>query len=197
MSISRPSAVRPPGIASVARSEKLHIACFWTRVLDRPTMSSLGDMFSRRAAASESSFARDDAKRSLQRLNERQEKLLLEQTEKVDDLRVLRDSTINSAVRNALNTKLEREQQRLEDLHAQTAKMARLTAGQAQYSDSTVDVLAEISAHSLPLGRASAHLADPVVYDNSVAPPDLTAPMPKLPSQAAVASEIYRDSPMS
>ena len=81
----------------------------------------------------------------------------------------------------------------------------------------TVDVLAEISAHSLPLGRVRvtqarrshvhAHLCTCVTSAESVLPahlltqvhsfegpaaPDPSLPLPEMPSQSAVTAEIYR-----
>ena len=53
----------------------------------------------------------------------------------------------------------------------------------------TVDVLAEISAHDLPLGKVA---VTHVHAFTGPAAPDPTRPVPKMPSQAAVASEIYR-----
>jgi anti-sigma factor RsiW len=63
-----------------------------------------------------------------------------------------------------------------------------------------VDVLAEISANELPLGRLSAHHADPKVHDISIPGPDPTqrlAAEQSLPTQSAVAAEIYRNSGMT
>ena len=113
---------------------------------------SVGSMFARRAAASEGSHARDDAKLQLKRLRE----------------------------------KLAREG-KLDAVNPQK------TAGQ------TVDVLAEISAHELPLSvRDTAHLDAATIHDLTVSPPDPSKRLRyKMPSQAAVAAEIYRDSPMT
>ena len=53
----------------------------------------------------------------------------------------------------------------------------------------TVDVLAEISAHSLPLGKVR---VTQVHSFEGPAAPDPTLPLPEMPSQSAVTAEIYR-----
>ena len=122
-------------------------------LLSRRRMLSVGSMFARRAAASEGSHARDEAKAMLRKRRER----------------------------------LEREG-KLDSTAASNSK---------QHTGVTVDVLAEISAMDLPLGAPSAHHAEPLVHDVSVPPPDPKLGTPQLPSQSAVAAEIYRNSGMT
>ena len=159
-------------------------------------MGSIGNMFSRRAAASESSHARDEAKLSLRRMNEKKQAALDAQQEKIDDLQKALAGTKNSAVKDAISKKIEQEQTALNDMRAQQEKIAARVAAAAANA-TTVDVLAEISAHSLPLGKPDAHHADPDVLQIHVPPPDMNAPLPTLKSQSQVVSEIYRESPMT
>tara|TARA_B110001452_G_scaffold251185_1_gene240032 strand:- start:1821 stop:2600 length:780 start_codon:yes stop_codon:yes gene_type:complete len=56
----------------------------------------------------------------------------------------------------------------------------------------TVDVLAEVSAHSIPLGKIGvAHQAPVIHRETTPAAPDKKKRLPQLPSTSAVASEIY------
>lgn len=56
----------------------------------------------------------------------------------------------------------------------------------------TVDVLAEVSAHSIPLGKVGVAHQAPVIHRETVpSAPDKKAPLPQLPSTSAVAAEIY------
>lgn len=155
----------------------------------------MNGMFARRAAASEGSHARDEAKVALRRLSEKQQQALSDQTDKLAELNKMFSSTKNSAMRNAVKAKIEQEQSVLSEMHTQLEKLEERTS--AAMESTTVDVLAEISAHSAPLGRPDARHADPTVQDIFVPPPDPTAPTPKLPSQSAVVAKIYRDSPMT
>ena len=63
-------------------------------------------------------------------------------------------------------------------------------------SEMSVDVMASISANSLPIrdiGNSAAVLnSAAVVHRTVVAPPDLERGAPELPSQARVMGEIYR-----
>ena len=135
-------------------------------------MCSVGNMFARRAAASESSHARDQAKANLLRWNEKHEREISMQEEKISALRRDRDSLQNAAIRRGVEKRIEQEQQVLEELRATLARLtrtfenARSTRNNDAASSSVdVDVLAEISAHSLPLGKVSDHHATPTMYE--------------------------------
>ena len=131
-------------------------------------MSSVSGMFARRAAASEGSHARDEAKASLLRWNEKHEKEVTKQLEKISTLQRRCDKLQNETIRAGVVEQVEREQRILEELRAKFARLASITATAKSSSSSdanTVDVLAEISAHSLPLGKSGAHHAAPTVYE--------------------------------
>ena len=98
-------------------------------------MGSIGNMFSRRAAASESSHARDEAKLSLRRMNEKKQAALDAQQEKIDDLQKALAGTKNSAVKDAISKKIEQEQTALNDMRAQQEKIAARVAGGGQCDD--------------------------------------------------------------
>ena len=139
-------------------------------------MCSVGNMFARRAAASESSHARDQAKANLLRWNEKHEKAIAMQLEKISALRRDRESLQNAALRRGIANRIEQEQQVLEELRATLARLtrtfenARSTRNDATASPVDVDVLAEISAHSLPLGKVSDHHAAPTMYEYASSP---------------------------
>lgn len=154
----------------------------------------MNNMFARRAAASEGSHARDEAKMALKRLSDRQQKALSDMTEKIGELQTMLSGTKNSAVRSAIASKIEQQEHALADMREQLAKLEARTN---TATSTTIDVLAEISAHEAPLGRPGAHLSDPTRQDIRVPPPDPSVPTPKLPSQSAVVAQIYRDSPMT
>ena len=113
-----------------------------------PKMASVSSMFARRAAASEGSFSRDDAKAKLQKLRDR------------------------------------------------LAKEGKLPEA-AKDKAVTVDVLAEVSAHSIPLGQQAAHLNDPVMHDIRVDSPTEHHGFPEPPGQAAVLNKVYSESGFS
>ena len=89
-------------------------------------MSSVGAMFSRRAAASEGSHAREESKARLRRLKEK----------------LIKEGTLPEG----------------------TPRKEATT---------TVDVLAEISANELPLGRLAAHEQEPTRQDITACAPAL------------------------
>ena len=129
-------------------------------------MSSINGMFARRAAASEGSHARDAAKANLLRFDEKREEELTAQSEKISALHRSRDAVKNAALRRMIEADIEKEQQVLLALHAKVEKLARIRAAAASATDdATVDVLAEISANSLPLGRAGKHHVAPTLYE--------------------------------
>ena len=122
-------------------------------------MSSVGNMFARRAAASEGSHAREDAKASLLRFNEKRDQEISDQIEKIRELKKQIGRTRNASIKAAIEVQLAQEQDALDTIRARNAKV------QAAGPTATVDVLAEISAHSLPIGRPEAHHANPVTYE--------------------------------
>lgn len=124
-------------------------------------------MFARRAAASEGSHARDAAKANLLKWNEKHEKEVSMQMEKIGALHRDRDKIKNVAIRAGVEAQIEREQQILEELRAKHERLTSIarSAKSSSGSDHNVDVLAEISAHSLPLGKSAAHHAAPTIYE--------------------------------
>ena len=87
-------------------------------------MGSIGNMFSRRAAAAEGSHARDEAKLALRRLGDKREKALSSQVEKVEELQKQLSSTKNGAFKSAIEKKIEHEQTVLANMRAETAKVS-------------------------------------------------------------------------
>ena len=63
--------------------------------------------------------------------------------------------------------------------------------------NATVDVLAEIAAHGVPIKELAAHEREADVYQYSVEAPDKTRVYPAGPSTSAVVGQIYRDSGMT
>ena len=150
-------------------------------------------MFSRRAAASEGGFARDEAKRAVRRLLEKREQAVAAQSEKVAELRRVQIGMKNTAIRGAMGATIAEEEKKLAELRAMQEQLSQplLSSGAL-----TVDVLAEISAHELPLGRGSAK-DEPTVYDIAIPSPDPSVPVPPQPTQTAVMADIYRESGMT
>lgn len=131
-------------------------------------MSSVSSMFARRAAASEASFARDEAKANLLRWNEKHEEEAARQIEKISALRRDAGKIANAAIKRGVEEQIEREQQVLVKMRDKMTRLSRhveLARIAARNADHSVDVLAEISAHSLPLGKPEAHHAAPTMYE--------------------------------
>lgn len=120
-------------------------------------------MFARRAAASEGSHARDEAKANLLRWHEKNETEISKQVEKISAMQRECDKLKNAAIRRAVEEQIDVEKLVLEEKRSTFEKIKRNAA--AAGNDQTVDVLAEISAHSLPLGKAGKHHAAPTVYE--------------------------------
>ena len=154
----------------------------------------LGGMFSRRAAASESGFARDESKRSVLRLLEKREQAVSDQLEKVAELRRVQDGIQNAAIKSAVGFSIQAEEEKLAELRSRMVELDRQL--KLPMNVPTVDVLAEIHAHEVPLGKVSAK-DEATVYDISIPPPDPSVPVPPQPTTSAVVAEIYRESGMT
>lgn len=151
-------------------------------------------MFSRRAAASEGGFARDESKRAVRRLLEKREEAESAQSAKIAELRRVQDGMKNTAMRNAVGYSITAEEKTLAELRSMTEQLNRQLLRPVHAV--TVDVLAEISAHELPLGQVSAK-DEPTVYQFGIPPPDPSAPVPTPPTSTAVMADIYRESGMT
>lgn len=154
----------------------------------------LGGMFSRRAAASEGGFARDESKRSVLRLLEKREQAVSDQLEKVAELRRVQEGIQNAAIKAAVGFSIKAEEEKLAELRSRMAELDRQL--KLPMIVPTVDVLAEIHAHEVPLGKVSAK-DEATVYDISIPPPDPSVPVPPQPTTSAVVAEIYRESGMT